>query len=106
LAMDAETGERCDDPGFEMGDEAADVADAAVEVEHDIGNALAGAVIRVLAAAAGAEDGEALRVEEVARVGARPGGVERRVLHQPDELGRGAGADRLTRVSMAATASG
>ena len=58
-------GERGDEPGLESGDEGAHVRPAALEVEHDIGDALAGAVIGELAAAAGLEHGKA-RVHKVA----------------------------------------
>ena len=65
-----------------------------VEVEHHIGDALAWAVIGVLPAAAAAIDRQALRIEQVFGPCAGAGGVERRVLQQPHQLGRGAGADR------------
>ena len=86
--------ERVDQPAFERGDEGAHVGAAALEVEHDIGHPLARPVIGELAAAPGAIDGKA-RVEEVGRLGAGPGRVERRVLDQPDALGGASLGDRL-----------
>ena len=67
---------------------------AAGKVEHDIGDALPRPVIGPAAAAAGAVDRQTARVEQflVARAGA--GGIERRVLEEPDELGCRTGADR------------
>ena len=53
LAAHLEGRERADDPFLERGDEAAHVRAAALEVEHDIGDALAGTVIGELPAAAG-----------------------------------------------------
>jgi hypothetical protein len=68
------------------GDERAHVAAALVEVEHDVGDALAGPVIGVLAAAADLENGKTIRRDQVLRLGAGAGGVERRMLQQPDQL--------------------
>ena len=64
---------------------------AALQVEHDIGDPLAGAVIGVLAAAAAAEHREPVRVEQIVGPCAGAGGVERRVFEQPDQF---AGAAR------------
>src|SRR5580692_11503424 len=52
LAAHVESGERADDPFLDGGDEAAHVRRTALEIEHDITDALAGAVIGELAAAA------------------------------------------------------
>ena len=76
------------------GDEGAHVAAAAAQVEHHVGDALAGPVIGELAAAPAAVDGQALRIEQVLGPRAGAGGVERRVLEQPDELGRAPVRDR------------
>src|SRR5690606_16871104 len=94
LALHAEFGERLDQPFLEAANEAAHVATAPGEVEHHIGHALPGAVIGRLAAAAGADHRETLRVENVAVLCAGAGGVERGVLDQPDELPRLAAMDR------------
>ena len=87
LARDAERRERPDQPAFEGADIGAHVGAAALEVEHDIGDPLAGPVIGELPAAAGAKDRKA-GVDQVLGPGARSGGVERGVLEQPDALGR------------------
>ena len=94
LAAHAEARERADDPFLEPVHVAAHIAVAAGEIEHDIGDALPGSVIGIAAAAAGPVHRQALRVEQVFVARAGPGGVERRVLEQPDELGSRAGADR------------
>ena len=86
--------ERVDQPAFERGDEGAHVGAAALEVEHDVSDALARPVIGELAAAPGAIDGKA-RLDEVGRLGAGPRRVERRVLDQPDALGGASLGDRL-----------
>src|SRR5580658_4025777 len=52
LARDLEGGERTDDPFLDAGDEAAHVGRPALEIEHDITDALAGTVVGELAAAA------------------------------------------------------
>ena len=80
--------ERRDDPILERRDVAAKVGAALVQVEHQVDHALAGAVISELAAAAGAEDGEPVGRDEVLVLGAGAGGIERRMLHQPDKLRR------------------
>ena len=84
---DVEGGERADDPFLQRVDVEPDVRLAAVEIEHQVGDPLAGAVIGVLAAAPGPVDREAIRRQQVRRLGAGAGGVERCVLHQPDALG-------------------
>src|SRR6516162_7656036 len=53
LTADVEMHERVDHPLFEPVDMAAHIAVAADEIQHDIGDALAGAVISVAAAAPG-----------------------------------------------------
>src|SRR5690606_23519220 len=93
LALHVELREGGDDPVLELAHIGADVAAAAVEVEHDIGHALAGPVIGVLAAAARRVDREAARIGQVLCPGGGPGGVERRMLEQPDHLVRLAGGD-------------
>src|SRR5690606_29629018 len=56
LAGDAEAGEGADHPLFEGMDIFAEIRPPAAEIEHDIGHALSGAVIGVLAAASGGVD--------------------------------------------------
>ena len=101
---------RADQPFLEPVHEAAHVARRhravrAGEVQHDIGHALAGAVIGPLPAAAGREGGKATGVGQLLGAGGGAGGVERRVLHQPDQFMCRAGADGATRSCMSATAS-
>ena len=68
------------------GDEAAHIRRAALEIEHDIADALARPVIGELAAAAGHVDRKA-RVDQFGRLCRGAGGVKGRVLEQPDQLG-------------------
>ena len=70
LAPDIEGVERLDDPVFELMDIASQILAASPEVEHHIGDALAGAVIGVLAAAPGGVDGKTVGVDEVLGPGA------------------------------------
>ena len=89
------TSKRCqrpDEPFLEIGDVAAHVAAAPLEIEHEVDDALAGPVIGELPAASGVEHGKA-PVEEILRPRAGAGGVEGRVLEEPDELAFGAGRD-------------
>ena len=107
LACDAELRQRRDDPGLQGGDEGAHVAAALAQVEHDIGHPLAGPVIGVLPAAAALEHREASRLQQVGGLGRDAGGVERRMLQQPDQLARPRRAAIASPArSMAATASG
>ena len=94
LAAHVESGERADDPFLEGGDEAAHVRRAALEVEHHIGDPLAGPVIGELAAAAGGMDGEA-RLDQLLRLRRGAGGVKRRMLEEPDQFARLAARDRV-----------
>ena len=87
LAAHVEGGKRADDPFLQRGDEAAHVRPAPLEVEHHIGHPLAGAVIGQLPAAAGLRTPESAP-RSVVGLGAGAGGVERRVLQQPDQFGR------------------
>src|SRR5690606_23105511 len=52
LTLHIHRGERTDDGLFECGDKCADILTSALEVKHDIGNALPGAVIGIFATAA------------------------------------------------------
>src|SRR6185437_14924290 len=82
-----------DEPFLEAVDEGPDVAAAALEVEHDIADALPRPVIGVLPAAAALKHREAAGLDEIAVARARAGGIERRMLEEPHELRRGARAD-------------
>ena len=94
LADDVERFQRLDQPAFERGHIGSHVGSAALEVEHDVSDPLSGSVIGELAAAASAMDGKA-RLDKVALLGARACGVKRRVLDEPDALGRVSARDRL-----------
>ena len=83
LATYVEDCQRSDDPFLQRGDEGAHVGLAPVEVEHDVGHALAGAVVGELAAAADVVHRKA-RLDQLRRLRAGTGGVERRMLQQPD----------------------
>src|SRR3546814_5636057 len=63
--------EGADDPVLEVVHVAPDVRPAPIQVEHHVGHALAGAVIGELAAAPAAVDGEAVGLQQVARLGRR-----------------------------------
>ena len=91
---DAELRQRADHPLFECVDVAPHVAPAFVQVELDIADPLTGAVIGVAPAAPGLVDGKA-RIDQLGRIGAGAGGVERRVLEQPDPLARRPRPDRF-----------
>ena len=67
---------------------------ALLKVEHDVADALAGAVIGVPAAASRRRRRETRLVEQFGGVGAGAGGEQRRVFEQPDAFGRLASADR------------
>ena len=75
------------------GDEAAHVRRAALEIEHDVADALARTVIGELAAAAGDVDRKA-RLDQLLRPRRGAGGVKRRVLEEPDEFACLASRDR------------
>src|SRR5690242_17428360 len=94
FAAHAEPGEGSDYPFFELVDVTAHILSAPAQIEHDVGDALSRAVIGVAAAAAGAVHRQPARLEKIFVAGAGPGGVERRVLEQPDKLGSRAGTDR------------
>src|SRR5450631_2871802 len=81
LAVYIESGKRADDPFLDGGDESAHVRRTALEIEHDIADALAGAVIGELAAAARGMDGKS-RLDQLLRPRRRAGGVERRMLDE------------------------
>ena len=98
LALDVEAVEGADQPLLQAIDVAADVLrrDASVrraQVEHDVGGALARAMIGPLPATAGVEGGKAGRVGQFRRFGRGAGGVERRMLDQPDQFAGRPGAD-------------
>ena len=96
LAADIEAGQGRDDPFLEVADIGADIRPVpALQVEHDIADPLAGAVIGVLAAPAGPVDREAVGGQEIGRLGAGARRIEGGMLQEPGQLRRGAGADIL-----------
>ena len=110
FAADVEAGEGADQPLLQPVHEAADVARRhgamrAGQVQHDIGHALARAMIGPLAAATGGEGGEAGGVGQLLRPGGGAGGIERRMLDQPDQLMAAPARMAATRCCMMATAS-
>ena len=91
--LHVEAGKRGDDPVLQTANETAHVAAAGLQVEHHIGHPLAGPVIGEAPAAPGAIDRKALRCQKLSPLGAGAGGIERRVLDEPDTLRGGAGGD-------------
>src|SRR5690606_36690262 len=83
----AENGQRLNDPCLQIMHIAPHIAPALVQIQHDIGDALAGAVKGILPAPARGIDGVSV-AEKVfwSRAGARR--IEGGTLHQPDMLWR------------------
>jgi hypothetical protein len=77
-----------------MVDKAADILPAPGEVEHHVNDALAGAVIGIAPAAAGAKHRQSAGIEQLLGAGAGAACVKRRMLEQPDKFGGVTGADR------------
>jgi len=99
FAAHVEPVERADQPFLQAVHEAPHVARRhravrARQIEHHIGDPLAGTMIGPLPAASGGIAGEAGRVGEFRRPRRGSGGVERRMFHQPDLLARRPGPDR------------
>src|SRR5579863_3496714 len=92
LARHAEKTKRVDQPGFESADKGAHIRPSALQIKHHISDALAGPMIGELAAAPRAENRKA-RVDEIALLRARAGGVERRMFEKPHAFGRLASGD-------------
>src|SRR6185312_1267999 len=88
LTLDVEEREGADEPFLEPLDIAPEVGAAALQVQHDVADALPGSMIGILPAPARAVHWEEPGVHQVGRLGAGAGGVERRVLEQPDQLRR------------------
>ena len=101
-----ERGESLDHPVLHPLDEPAHISAASAQVEHNVPDPLAGAVISDATATPGAVDRKALLVEQLVIARARSAGVNRRVLQQPDRLRRGPADDGLDRRSMNRTAVG
>ena len=79
LARNIEGSQRFDYPGLKITYESAHVAASLLQVEHDVGDPLAGSVIGELPAAPCAVDRKTVRLQEVRVPGAGSGGVERRM---------------------------
>ena len=58
------------------------------QIQHGIDHALARPVIGPLAATAGLVSRETIGILQILRLGGSAGGIERRVLDQPDQFGR------------------
>ena len=95
LTGDVEFGQCGDDPAFQLLHKAPHVLASGVEVQKHIGHPLAGAVIGVLPAAPRRVHGEAVGVGQVLGLCGGAGSVKRRVLQEPDRLGRGAVCNRV-----------
>ena len=93
LAVDAEGLERSDDPFLQRRDVSAHVRPAPVQIEHDVGHALAGPVIGELPAAPGLENRETL-LDKLLVLGASAGSVERGMFKEPNEFRRRAVRNR------------
>src|SRR6202011_888853 len=89
LALDIESAQRRDDPGFQRAHEGAQIRVSAIEIEHHINNPLARAMVGELAAPAALVHGKT-RVHEIRRPGGCPGRIERWMFEKPDEFRRGA----------------
>src|ERR1700704_3408862 len=87
LAPHVEGRQRPDDPFLEAADIGPHVRPPPLQVEHYIGYPLPRPVIGQLPAAPGGEHRET-GVEQVTGLAAGPGGIERGVFQQPDQLGR------------------
>ena len=94
LADDVERLQRLDQPAFERGHIGSHIRPSALEVEHHISDPLPGPVIGELAAASGAMNRKA-GVDQVGVLRARAGGVKRRMLDEPNALGRVSARDRV-----------
>ena len=94
LAAHPELGQGGDQPVLEPADVGAHVRAPRLEVEQHVGDALAGAVVGVAAAAAARVHRQARRLEQLVGAGAGSGGIQRRVLEQPHQLAGAALADR------------
>src|SRR5947207_247899 len=82
LALHAEFRKRTDQPFFQIADERAHVRFAALEVEHEIDHALAGAVIGELSAATRLEHGKT-GIEQIGLVRTRSRRIDGRMFYQP-----------------------
>ena len=94
LADDVKLAEGRDDPGFERRDEGSDVLPPPLEIEQHIGNPLPRTVIGIFAAAAGLENGEARRLDEIFGPRAGAGRIERRMFQEIDRFRRFTPVDR------------
>jgi hypothetical protein len=89
-----EFAQRADDPLLQPAYEGPHVLAALVQVQHHIGHALTGSVIGELPAPAAAMDREPGCIQQVAVLRRDPGGIERGMLQQPDQLAGLARRDR------------
>ena len=87
LALDTESRQGRDDPRLQSANESAKIGAPAIEIEHDIGDALARSMIGELAATA-AFMHRKTRLQEVSRPRRCPRRIERRMFEEPDEFRR------------------
>jgi len=92
-AVDTEMRERADQPLFQLADELADIGAPPAQIEHHIGNPLAGAVIGVLAAATRLENRKTVGRQKVFGLGRSAGGVKRWMFEKPNQFVGLAGSD-------------
>ncbi len=97
--------ERKDHHFFKRHDEGADILPPAFEIKHHIGNALAGAMISVFAAAAGRKNRKTVRLHKVLRIGAGACRIEGRMLDEPETSSSPPSAITATSRSIVSTAS-
>lgn len=85
LALDIESRQSRDDPSFQRANEGAQIGLAAIEIEQDIGDALARPVIGELPATA-AFMHRKTRLQEVCHPRGSPRRIKRRMFEEPDEF--------------------
>ena len=94
FSVHSEARDGLDYPFLELVHVAAHILPAAAQIQHDIGDPLAGPVIGITAPPSGAMNRQALRLEQLLVARAGPGGEERWMLEQPDQFAGRSGADR------------
>ena len=93
FAVHAQCSQCRDQPGFQVTHKGPDIGVAPLQIEHDIGNPLAGAMIGILAATSRAVDWKARRIEQVGVAGGGSCRIQGRMFQQPDGFRLAAGPD-------------